>query len=483
MTSTTRLTRTGRGLRALLALGLASAATPLLSTGAGAATTTTYWEGRVVTVVDGDTVEVDIAGDGTSTPVTIRNAGIQTTEMNRSTTGVPDCHAVPALEGLKALLPVGSRVRLSAWYADSYSSATDGQGRRRPIRYVDRIDTDSAGVRRYVDVQHAQVLAGHAMWKTEPVEKARDATYNAAMQVAMAKRVNLWNSSLCGAGPSQANPLRMWINYEADGSDLENLQGEYLRLQNRGSTDVALAGWRLRLAGGAMARSSDDVSQDEFVFPAGSVVRAGGHVTIRVTKGVQDPSRGEFFLNQATLPFFPNVSDPRLGWPGKAVFLMDPATSGALVGRDMRAVAVYPCLAACARPPLEIAAVQSKGTESVDVRVRSGVTSAVDLTGVVLMKTGYVHELPPGAVLAPGEVLRVYTGTGTSSRLTRYWGRTTPILSDGGGDTVALRTAESTVLSSVVTSPGSTKVSSAARRTPAPGAAPVLRAFRGPVAR
>lgn len=51
--------------------------------------------------VDGDTVMVDLWGDGTTTPVAIRNAGIQSMEHNQ-------CHFTDATKAMAALT-VGKR--------------------------------------------------------------------------------------------------------------------------------------------------------------------------------------------------------------------------------------------------------------------------------------------------------------------------------------------------------------------------------------
>lgn len=70
-------------------------------------------------------------------------------------------------------------------------------------------------------------------------------------------------------------------------------------------------------------------------------------------------------------------------------------------------------------------------------------------TGIEATNDGWTKQLMPGTVLAPGETLRVWCQrSGTDTRLRQYWRHTGYMLEDTG-DTVVLRTAASTVLSSL----------------------------------
>jgi lamin tail-like protein len=250
----------------------------------------------------------------------------------------------------------------------------------------------------------------------------------------------IFDTDHCGAGPSSTAQLRMWVNYEADGPDTQNLAGEYVRIQNTGSSDVSIAGWKLRDAGHHLTQRVVRPGHTYFTFPSGSVVRAGSFITVFAVDGTQDPAHGRFFLDISTLPAFPNVTDPTLGYPGMALFLLDPDL-------DFRAWADYPCLIHCVRPPVHIHWVKGQGTpEVVSLRVDDGVTSAVDLSGVVVTNDGWVREIDPGTYLLPGETLRLLVqGDGVDTRLKQYWHKDYWIFEDSG-DTIVLRTATGLVL-------------------------------------
>lgn len=422
-------------LKRLLVVSLAAASIGVVAPTGADATTMLRWYGTVTRVVDGDTVMVDVAGDGLGA-VPIRNAALQTTELNRSTK-TPECHAQQAYTRMEQLLPVGTRVRLSAYRADS-TSGVDAYGATRYVRYIDAYNTTTASYS--TDVQSRLIREGHGVWKPEPVETSRQAWYHHVMQLAMHEGHNIWDDHTCGDGPAAGAQLRMWINYEADGIDTLNLTGEHVKIMNTGTTDISLAGWKLRDTTQKVARTATGAPLAFFTFPTGTVVAPGGTLTLYPTAGVSDGK--SFYLNEPTLPFFPNVANPALGYPGKSMFLLDPAL-------DFRATADYPCLVYCAKPAAHISTVSPLGSpEYVDLQVDAGVTAPIDLTGAVVSNDGWVKEIEPGTKLVPGKTLRIYCeGAGTDSQLTQYWLHVGNMLEDAG-DTVVLRTATATVLSS-----------------------------------
>ena len=240
-----------------------------------------------------------------------------------------------------------------------------------------------------------------------------------------------------GGTPATATAaLRMWFHYDADGDDAVMNQ-EWVHLHNAGSSDLPLAGWRIRDASHTLYRGGP-----YFTFPAGTVVRAGQTLTIYPGTGTDDVAEGRFYLGNSTGNVFPNVSDPRVGYPGKAWYLLDPRL-------NFRVSADYPCMTACAAPPVRISRVQyTTSDEYVDLRLADTVTTPVDLTGVEVTNDGRTKELTPGTVLNPGETLRVFCErTGEDTRLQQHWRHTGGTMLEDSGDTVVLRTAESTVLS------------------------------------
>jgi endonuclease YncB( thermonuclease family) len=389
---------------------------------------THYWYGRVTHVQDGDTIYVDIKGDGNHKAVPIRNSGIQATELHPT----PECHAIPARTALRAILPVGKKVRLSAMHASS-TAGRDPEGRMRYWRYVDKWVKKTHS---WVDVQALLLRSGDVMWLAHLTEPRRIAAYHRYMQEGAAKHIGLWDNDLCGSGPEQTADLRMWLNYDANGDDATVKNGDWMRIQNRGATDVSLAGWKLR-----NASKSFDNGGNYYTLPAGSVVPAGQTITFYFGSGTTNPAAGRFYLGIQATQFLPNVTNPKTGYPGKSIYLLDPQY-------DFRFLADYPCLVSCAPlPPVEISHVQAKGTEYVELQVKAGVNTPADLSGVVLENDGWTKEIAPGTVLQPGETLRVWcTRTGSDTRLEQFWGAASSSILADAGDTIVLRTAQSQVI-------------------------------------
>jgi len=132
--------------RQVLATTVAALATSLLVVVAPAsveAAETLRQRGRIVKVVDGDTVDVRLA-DGRERRV--RLIGIDTPEVH----GVVQCGGPRASRSLKKLLPLGTRVRL---VSDPTQDLRDRYGRL--LRYVIKVSTSRV-------VNKAQVFRGWA---------------------------------------------------------------------------------------------------------------------------------------------------------------------------------------------------------------------------------------------------------------------------------------------------------------------------------
>lgn len=395
------------GLTTVLA-GLAAAPSP------AAAATYTKWYGTVTKVADGDTLWVDINGDGNG-PVKIRNAGIQALEIGQ-------CGAAAATRRLSQLV-LGKPVRLTARYPSSSSAG-------RPLRFVDLVNGTSV-----FDVQHALLQEGLVLWENIKEEPARSPLYQRAMEDAAAAERGLWRGTDCGAGPSATAGFRMWIHYDGEGDEGRNPNAEWVRIQSTSSTDVDLGGWWLR-----------DATQRPVVrFPAGTVLRAGGHVTVR--GGTGTPTSSTFFFGSPSA-MFSNISSPAVaGDLGDGVYLFDPQG-------DIRSHVTYPCMRECADPAAgaltfgsvvhdaEGSDAENPGGEYVTITAQG---RPVDLTRKVLVLGGHVMELPIGTVLQPGERFRVHSGRGTPGPLVRYWQSDGALMSNAGGE-VLLRNSEGTPL-------------------------------------
>lgn len=396
-------------MKALIALGVAVVAA--VAAAAPAVSVSSDQRGTVVHVVDGDTVDVDIAGDGTSRPVTIRNAGLQTMELGQ-------CHADDAAAVMRQVA-LGKTVRVTA-----QSSGSTSLG--RPVRTVDVIGSSGT-----VDTQLEVLRRGQALPFPMGFEQSRSTAYLLAAEKAAVAGTGLWDDDACGAGPSLGAPLRVMVMYEGDGDESRNPNAEWVDIRNEGSTDVPIGGWWLRSA-----------AQDSFFFPAGSVVRAGGTTRVYVGKGTQTATTFHWGFSA---PRFNNLSPTHR--VGGGAYLFDPQG-------DLRAHSSYPCLYGSCLTPVARGKVRlqarydapgddAKNVNGEYLTITSLVTKPVNLAWVVVEVNGNTLQLQPGTVLPKkGSTVRIHMGKGTTTATTKYWGHTGSMLTNSGGS-VQLRTAES----------------------------------------
>ena len=272
--------------------------------------------GKVTFVADGDTLDVDVPGDGRGARRT-RVTGIQAMEMMRYSKYAARrrgaCHAVAATNRLARLVRAArGRARLASFASDPRA----GTRIRRSVAL--RIDG------RWRDVGATLLREGHALWLPNPYEWPWNTTYGELARGAAVAGRRLWDPDGCRPGPAQAAGLRLEVNWDAEGNDAQNVNGEWFDIANPSRQDVALGGWWVR-----------DSHLRRFTFPAGAVVRAGGRVRVHVGRGDGDGTRFHWGL---AAPAFENVgSAPGIGDGG---YLFD--RDG-----DLRAWDMYPCRSGC----------------------------------------------------------------------------------------------------------------------------------------
>jgi micrococcal nuclease len=279
------------------------------------------WTGKVVRVGDGDTVLVDLAGDGTSTPRWIRLIGAQAMEQTvYSATPARrrgECHSLAATARFEQLVRAGGgTVRLTAQKASSASLA-------RPLRAV--AVKINGGWR---DVGLDLIGRGLALWQPWAEEWAWNSAYRLAQARAARQGGNLFDTDTCGTGPAQAAGLSLVVNYDAEGLDDVNLNGEWVRVDNPSAAAVSIGRWWIR-----------DSGLRRYVFPAGTTVPAQGSVTLHVGDGTATPTDKYWGLSA---PVFGNPTDDARAL-GDGAYLFDPAG-------DLRAWMQYPCVLGCATP-------------------------------------------------------------------------------------------------------------------------------------
>ena len=374
-----------------------------------------YWYGTVerdgsghAFVSDGDTLDVDVDGDGTATPVRIRMTGINTQELST--------YSHTAANRLEQLVNLtGGRVRLSAQDPTSHS----GDRMRRVV------SVETGGVWR--DLNRTLLDEGHALFMSNGTETAFNQSYGLAAQTTAATGRQIWDTDFCRSGPAQTTPIRIWVNSDADGDDGRNVNGEWIRIHNGGTTALSLGGWQVR-----------DSGPIRYTLPATAAVRAGATITVHVGRGTNTATNYYWGL---AAPVFENVTGAPT-WFGDGGYLFD--RDG-----DLRARFHYPCLVACADPLAGKVAVtkvvsDAPGSDATnpngeEVQLRNVGTRTVQLEGYQLWNAPYGYAFGPNSRLAPGETVRVRVGRGTETRLSKFWGKSAGIL-DNGGERVVLQT-------------------------------------------
>lgn len=271
------------------------------------------WTAKFDWAPDGDTIRVDLVGDGTKDLVSVRVLGIQAMEMktysHHPERRKGDCHAVAANARLEQLLKAGGgTVRLTSLKASSRS-----QG--RPLRSV---AVKVGG--QWRDVGEQLIREGYVLWQAWPGEWAMDEAYHAAAQEAAAAGRELYDTDSCKSGPAQNSGITLTVNPDADGIDEKNLNGEWFQVHNPSAADVPIAGWWVR-----------DSGLRRYTFPTGTVVPAGGDVYVHIGKGKDTATHKYWGL---TKPIFTNV-DPANHGVGDGGYLFD-------VHGDLRAWMIYP---------------------------------------------------------------------------------------------------------------------------------------------
>lgn len=396
---------------ALLAMAFLASLAPAATATHGKVHT---WKGKVTRVFDGDTFEVDLLRDGTSKLFRVRVAGIQTMETG-------ECHAAPATKSLRRLIN-GKTVRLRAKNPDS--KAFDAKGGGRLLRFV-QVRRNG----RWADVGRLQLKRGHALWHPHPVENLMAPAYHRDSVRASRRGKFLWNTEKCKAGPYPALPLQMWVQSDAEGNDLDNVNGEWIRLQNTSpGVTLNLSGWKLRTAAG----------QIFYRMPKGTKIPPGQALTVHVGQGT-DSALTKYWGRAR--PIFPNVVGATQ-YTGDGIYLYDRHL-------DLRSWFVYPCVLGCVDSLQGKVAITSVNWDApggfpepangewVDITNTS--LDRVDLYGYLLDSFPYSYPFKHGTGLNPAETMRIYVGHGHETALEKYWGQSEGILNNGG-DVVELRT-------------------------------------------
>lgn len=266
-----------------------------------------FWTGKVVHVHDGDTIEVRVGGRALRVRITGIQAMEQTVYSSYAARRRGECHAVAATARLERMVRRSRGiVRLAA----------QDPGSRSGKRWRRSVAVRSGGAWR--DVGQVLLAEGHALWLNNSVEWAWNGVYAAAAERAREQRLRLWHPAACGSGPSADADLEVRVNWDADGVDMQNPNGEWIRVVNRSDRDVPLGGWWVR-----------DSALRRYTFPRWAKVEPGSSVTVRIGRGGAQGSVFHWGLGEA---IFENpVGDGRNA--GDGAYLFDP--DGDLRASDM----------------------------------------------------------------------------------------------------------------------------------------------------
>ena len=436
----------GRGAREAVVALLAALATALgASSSAQAASfqapcvagttapSCSYWMARTTFVADGDTIRVIV--DGERGEKTIRFTGINAMELWRYSEN--PAHRRGACMGLEATALVDRSIKASHGIVRLSAQDPGSRSGKRLRRSVEaRVDG------RWQDLGRLELEQGLALWLPNGTEWAHNREYNALAEQAATARRNLYDPAACAGAPSADAQLAVDVNWDADGNDEQNLNGEWVDVRNLGSTDVPLAGWWLRDSW--LRPSAPHIPG--FVFPSYAVVRAGGSVRLHAGCGENSPNTPDRFFWCQEDSVFENVTGK--GDVGDGGYLFDPRG-------NLRASMIYPCVDACSDPLQGQVQLSVHPTAPESISVTNTAAGPIDLAGHVVKlhldgeRSRFIWGYPfgPGSVLAPGETVQVHIDGSPSddTRLERHLGRGPYRLTDGG-NVVSLRSLTDVVV-------------------------------------
>ena len=209
------------------------------------------WNGKVRYVDDGDTLDADVPGDGLGGLLRVRIIGTQAMEQTsyRAAQRAGDCHALDATNRLEQLVRKSKkRIRVAL--------AVPGEPLARPPAALDRGPPRRALARRRADPD----LRGPRAVVARQAEDAANARYSLLTQrAAAAAHTGLFAPTPAASGPTRAPPIGLYAQWDADGNDRQDVNGEWVRIRNYDPINpLPLDGWYVR-----------DSGLRRFTFPAG----------------------------------------------------------------------------------------------------------------------------------------------------------------------------------------------------------------------
>lgn len=253
-----------------------------------------FWYAKVTGIKDGDTIDVDIAGDGTRALRRVRMTGYNAMELThysdrRKERRRGECHGVGAANRLHDL------VRASRWRVRLAAQRPSSRGENGRLKRQVSVKVG----KRWVDVGPTLLAEGRVLAFAASDEWAWNRSYSAYARQAAAARIGVWDPQGCGAGPAPHVTVGLRVSYHQYKVDeTKYLNSEWVQIINPSSTAVSLKRWWVR-----------DSSLLRYHFPASAVVPAGGRVTLRIGSGTNRP--GDTYFWGLPKPPFNNPSNDR----------------------------------------------------------------------------------------------------------------------------------------------------------------------------
>jgi putative cell wall-binding protein len=369
----------------------------------------------VTRILDGDTFEAIVDGK----TISIRVAGINTNEVSHAKM----CWADEATDRLEELIDE-KQVVLTARHKDSLSLG-------RPIRHV-YLQGDGG----YTDIAEVLVEEGFGtalIFDTEPDFAER---YQQAFWSAVDRGDRLHNPDGCGVGPDRGMELVVSAIWDADGNDDENVNGEYTKIRNAGSTPANLKDWLFH----------DSTATADYHF--GNVVIPPGE-TLVISAGKGTDTASHLFLGR---------DKPMLS-PTDGVYVFD-------ADEDLRFFSSWPCYNSCRSPEGDLrileAVADPPGVDTPDnetVTLYNPTSQPVPVHDFRLEDYPFVLDLqlpptgpfPNNGIVPPSGRVIVHVGSGTNSfepasgstpaEIHVYWNKAKTMLTNTG-DTVKIVTLD-----------------------------------------
>jgi endonuclease YncB( thermonuclease family) len=282
-----------------------------------------WWNAKVTLVADGDTVKVNIPGEG---PAEVRFIGLNAMEMHRYSHTPSkrrgDCMAVAATNNIDRIISANhNRVQLAA----QRKSSRSGRRIRRSV-WVGGID-----------LAKRQLQDGYAVFLPNGEEWAHNLDYQVLAAQARQRGRNLWNPNACGGGQQDAK-LSVVAKWDADGADERNLNDEYVEVRNLGTKAVDLSGWWVRDSWLNWWKGKQHGTPG-YRFAPGTTLGPLSFLRVHIGRG-NETADNKFWGQRSSA--FENVTYDRTHM-GDGAYLFD--SKGGL-----RASFLYPCKVACSDP-------------------------------------------------------------------------------------------------------------------------------------